>query len=89
LLKVVPNLINHLNIYNQTPIDVAQKRCYETELSTWAPYAHEIKESFNQLIILFQQHGGKTAKQLEHNKKEDQKIINKIKALPYNDYSRE
>jgi len=89
LLKVVPNLINHLNIYNQTPIDVAQKRWYETEELTHYAHTHGIKESFNKLIILFQQHGGKTANQLEHSKKQDQKFINKIKALPYNDYSRE
>jgi hypothetical protein len=85
LLEATPKLVNHLNNYDETPIDAIRKHCINT-IKKYYGLTHEIKECFGKLISLLKQHGGQTAKQLKKDQKQYQQLVCQIKEFSHYDY---
>lgn len=58
MLNAMPDMVNVLNNYGQTPLDVAQK-------SLKASNEYGTPQAFQKLIALFREYGGKTIEELE------------------------
>jgi len=61
LLDVIPNMINTVDKYGRTPVDVAQLRLELNE-------KYDDPKVLKQLITLFREHNGVAAQELEQNK---------------------
>lgn len=85
LLDKNPGLVNKLNHEEETPIDAA--RNYNKKDSTTT--SKNNKKANKQLITLFKQRGGKTAKQLKKDQNQYQQLVHQIKEFSHHDYSRE
>jgi hypothetical protein len=65
LIKAIPHLINTINFYDKTPLDVAQKSFKKA-----TKYKHRsdyTPEAFEQLIVLFRERGFLTAQEIKEN----------------------
>ncbi len=85
LLEKVPHLINKKNHKGKTPIDAAQEYNKNDSIIT----NNKGRKANKQLITLFKQHGGKTAKQLKKDQEQYQQLVCQIKEFSHHDYSKE
>lgn len=63
LLEAIPDMINTINIFGETPLDIAQKS-FKESLENAKRFQTETPKAFEQLIALFQEYRGKTGKEI-------------------------